>query len=132
MMTSAARPRFAALRDLTAGGTASLADSFANLGSALADAGVDAVIEYQIGDGEPYQRFSIRVADGTSSVSGEALAGVQLRAIMAEQTWRQIASGAMAPADAFCDGLLRVQGDTSLGVTMLKHLAGTPGRIGIC
>jgi putative sterol carrier protein len=131
-VTTAARPQYAALRDLTAGGTASLLDSFTNLGSVLADAGVDAVIEYQIGDSEPYQIFSIQVAGGTSNVSGDALAGVQLRVIMAEQTWRQIASGATTPADAFLDGLMRVQGDTALGTTMLKHLAGTPGRIGIC
>lgn len=132
MTTSAARPRYAALKDLTAGGTAELASTFTNLASMLEDGGFDVAIEYRIGDGEHYQAYSVRVAGGKSAVSEGVLPDAQLRVFMAESTWRDIASGALSPAEAFCDGKVRVQGDTKLGVRMLKHLAGTPGRIGIC
>jgi putative sterol carrier protein len=129
---SAARPQYAALKDLTASGTADLASTFQNLASMLEDAGFDVAIEYQIGDGEQYQTFAVQVAGGKSTVSDAVLPDTGLRVFMSEQTWREIASGALSPADAFCDGKLRVQGDTKLGTRMLKHLAGTPGRIGIC
>jgi putative sterol carrier protein len=132
MTTSTQRPQFAALKDLTAGDTADLAKTFQNLASMLEDAGFDVAIEYQIGDGEHYQAFSVRVSEGKSAVSDAVLADARLRVFMSEQTWREMASGTLAPADAFCDGKLRVQGDTKLGVMMLKHLAGTPGQIGIC
>jgi putative sterol carrier protein len=132
MTMSAARPQYAALKDLTGDGTAALADTFKNLASMLEDAGFDVAVEYQIGDGEQYQTFSVRVAGGTSAVSAEALPDPRLRVFMSEQTWREMASGTLSPADAFCDGRVRVQGDTSLGARMLKHLAGTPGQIGIC
>lgn len=129
---SVARPQYAALKDLTASGTADLASTFNNLASMLEDGGFDVAIEYQIGDGEHYRAYSVRVAEGKSVVSEGALPEARLRVFMAESTWRDIASGVLSPADAFCDGKVRVQGDTKLGVRMLKHLAGTPGQIGIC
>lgn len=132
MTMSTARPQYAALKDLTAGGTADLASTFQNLASTLEDAGFDVAIEYRIGDGEQYQSFAVQVAGGKSTVSDAVRPDTGLRVFMSEQTWREIASGALSPADAFCDGKLRVQGDTTLGTRMLKHLAGTPGRIGIC
>lgn len=132
MTTNTARPQFAALKDLTHGGRADLAGTFKNLASMLEDAGFDIAIEYHIGPGDKYRRFSVRVADGKSRVTSDATPEPHLRIFMSEETWREIASGALAPADAFLDGRVRVQGDTSAGTRMLKHLAGTPGRIGIC
>jgi putative sterol carrier protein len=126
------RPQYAALKDLTEGGTADLGGTFQNMASMLAEAGFDGAIEYQIGDEAGYRTFAIRVAGGVPAVGTVTMPDAQLRMFMAEQTWRQIASGTITPADAFCDGLVRVQGDTAVGTALLKHLAGTPGRIGIC
>lgn len=124
--------RFAALKDLTRGGQADLAGSFHNLGSTLADAGFDVVIEYQIGEPGEYRTFGVRVADGTSTVTESGVADAQLRVAMSEQTWSDMASGGVSPADAFLNGQLRVIGDTAVGARMMKHLAGTPGRHSIC
>ncbi len=132
MTMNAARPRFAALKDLTHGGRADLAGTFKNLASMLEDAGFDIAIEYHIGPGDRYRKFSVRVADGKSTVTSDATPDPHLRIFMSEETWNEIASGSLAPADAFLGGRMRVQGDTSVGVRMLKHLAGAPGRIGIC
>jgi putative sterol carrier protein len=126
------RRQYAALKDLTDSGKADLAATFANLASMLEDAGFDVTIEYHIGDDEGYRTFSVLVASGQSRVTAEAAAGAHLRIFMSEQTWADIASGAISPADAFIGGRVRVQGDTSAGTRILKHLAGTPGRIGIC
>ena len=126
------RRQYAALKDLTDGGKADLAATFANLASMLEDAGFDVTIEYHIGDDEGYRTFSVLVASGQSRVAAEAAAEAHLRIFMSEQTWTEIASGAISPADAFIAGRVRVQGDTSAGTRILKHLAGTPGRIGIC
>ncbi len=123
---------YAALKDMTEGGNADLAKSFQNLASELESAGFDVLIEYHIGDGKTYRTFFVRSGNGTSEIRTESVPEAQLRVFMAEETWHEIASGAVSPADAFCDGKMRVIGDTDLGVRMLKHLAGTPGRIGIC
>jgi putative sterol carrier protein len=124
--------RFASLKDLTLGGQADLAGTFHNLGSTLADAGFDVVIEYQIGEPGEYRTFCVRVADGTSTITESGAADAQLRVAMSEQTWKEMASGGVSPADAFLNGQLRVIGDTVVGAMMMKHLAGTPGRHSIC
>jgi len=131
-VTKSGRRVYSSLKDLTDGGQADLAKTFQNLASLLEDAGFDVAIEYQIGDGTTYRTFVVRAANGTSAVHAESAPDARLRVFMAEATWNEIASGATSPADAFCDGRMRVIGDTDLGVRMLKHLAGTPGRIGIC
>lgn len=132
IVTQSGRPLYASLTDLTEGGNADLAKTFQNLASQLEDAGFDVAIEYQIGHGKTYRTFFVQAANGTSAVRNESAPETRLRVFMAEETWREIASGAVSPADAFCDGRMRVIGDTDLGVRMLKHLAGTSGRIGIC
>jgi putative sterol carrier protein len=131
-VTHSGRPLYASLADLTEGGNADLAATFQNLASRLESADFDVAIEYQIGDGKNYRTFFVHAANGRSAVRAEAAPEAALRIFMAEETWREIASGAISPADAFCDGRVRVIGDTDLGVAMLKHLAGTSGRIGIC
>ncbi len=132
MTMDPARPQFAALKDLTHGGKADLAGTFKNLASMLEDAGFDIAIEYHIGPGDQYRTFSVRVADGKSTVTSDAMPAPHLRIVMSEETWNEIASGSLAPADAFFGGRMRVQGDTSAGTRVLRHLAGTPGRIEIC
>jgi putative sterol carrier protein len=131
-VTRSSRPQFASMKDLTQGGKADLAATFQNLASLLEDAGFDVAIEYQVGSGETYRTFLVRVADGVSAVTAESSPDAPLRIIMSEETWSEMASGTLSPADAFCDGRLRVLGDTALGARIMKHLAGTPGRIGIC
>jgi putative sterol carrier protein len=127
-----AMPQYASLKDLTDGGKADVPGSFANLATMLEDAGFDVTIEYHIGDDAGYRTFSVYVANGQSRVAAETAADAHLRVFMSEQTWTEMARGAISPADAFLGGRLRVQGDTRVGTRVLKHLAGTSGRIGIC
>jgi putative sterol carrier protein len=127
-----AMQQYASLKDLTEGGKADVSGSFANLAAMLEDAGFDVTIEYHIGDDAGYRTFSVHVANAQSRVAAETAADAHLRVFMSEQTWTEMARGALSPADAFLAGRVRVQGDTRVGTRILKHLAGTSGRIGIC
>ena len=126
------RPEFACFKDLAAGGTADLAATFRNMASLLEDAGFDVVMEFHIRSGQTFQTFSLRVVDGTSSAVAEPAADAHIELVTAEETWNEIAAGRLSPLDAFGDGKLRLRGDMGLGSRVLKHLAGTPGRVEIC
>jgi putative sterol carrier protein len=125
-------PQYVSLKDLTNDGKADVPGTFANLATMLEDAGFDVTIEYQIGDDAGYRTFSVHVTNGQSRVVAEAAADAHLRVFMSEQTWTEMARGAISPTEAFLAGRLRVQGDTRVGTRIVKHLAGTSGRIGIC
>jgi putative sterol carrier protein len=131
-LTRSGTARFAALKDLTQGGQGDLAATFRNLAAMLEDAGFDVDIEYRIDRGGTCSTFSVRVTGGAGTVVADSSLAAALRVIVSEEAWTEIASGAVTPADAFLDGKMRVIGDTDLGIRMLRHLAGTPGRIGIC
>jgi putative sterol carrier protein len=127
------RPEFARFKDLTDGGRADLAATFRNMASLLEDAGFDVVIEFHVrGAGRGFQTFSLRVADSTSSSAAQPADDAHIGLVTTEETWNEIAAGRLSPLDAFGDGKLRLSGDTRLGSRVLKHLAGTPGRVEIC
>ena len=126
-------PQYVSLKDLTDDGKADVPGSFANLATMLEDAGFDVTIEYHIGDDDAgYRTFSVHVTNGQSRVAAEAAADAHLRVFMSEQTWTEMARGAISPTEALLAGRLRVQGDTRVGTRIVKHLAGTSGRIGMC
>jgi putative sterol carrier protein len=126
------RPEFARFKDLTADSTADLAATFRNMALLLEDAGFDVVMEFHIRRGQTFQKFSLRVVDGTSTAGAEPAADAHIGLVTTEETWNEIAAGRLSPLDAFGDGKLRLRGDTGLGSRVLKHLAGTPGRVEIC
>jgi putative sterol carrier protein len=126
------RPEFARFKDLTAGGSADLPTTFRNMASLLEDAGFDVVMEFQIRQGKTFQPFSLRVENGASSAGPGPADDAHITLVTTEETWNEIAAGRLSPLDAFGDGQLRLRGDTGLGSRVLKHLAGTPGRVEIC
>lgn len=129
--TSATRD-FARFKDLTGGGAAGLPETFGTMASLLEDASFDVVMEFQIRRGRDFEPYSVRVADGTATAGPGAAEDAHLTLITTEETWTEIAAGRLSPLDAFGDGQLRLRGDTGLGSRVLKHLAGTPGRVEIC
>lgn len=130
--TQPSAQEFARLQDLTDGGNADLPASFANMAALLENAGFDVRIEFHILVDQSFRQFSLRVAGGKSSAAGGSSPDPDLHVITSQETWHEIARGGLAPLDAFGAGRLRLRGDTRLGVQVLKHLAGTPGRVEIC
>jgi putative sterol carrier protein len=126
------RPAFARFKDLTDRGAADLPATFRNMAALLEDAGFDVVIEFHIRSGKAFHTYSLRVEDAKSSSAAEPASDAHVTILTAEETWTEIAAGRLSPLDAFGDGKLRLRGDTGLGSRVLKHLAGTPGRIEIC
>ena len=55
-----------------------------------------------------------------------------LELIMAPETWWEVASGRLAPHEAFSSGRMRVRGDTDLAQDVLKHAAASPGPTHLC
>ena len=126
------RPAFARIKDLTDGGAADLEAMFRTLASSLENAGFDVVIEFRIRRGEMFHTYSVKVEKRESSSGAMPAAKPHLIVTTAEETWHEIAAGRLSPLDAFGDGKLRLSGDTAKGSRVLKHLAGTPGRVEIC
>jgi putative sterol carrier protein len=126
------RPVFARFKDLTDGGAADLPATFQTMASLLEDAGFDVVIEFHIRRGDVFHTYSLRVEEAKSSSTAEPASDAHVTILTAEETWAEIAAGRLSPLDAFGDGLLRLRGDMVLGSRVLKHLAGTPGRVEIC
>lgn len=124
---------FARLKDLTAGTQGDVEGMFQNMGKLLESSGLEAVVRFEISAGKVTQVYAVHVSKGSSSVARpSAPAPAHLEILLEEGTWRDIASGALAPLQALANGMMRVRGDTRLGVRLIHHLAGTPGRIDIC
>jgi hypothetical protein len=135
MTTTKSKPApqlFARLKDLIAG-TKDVEGMFRNMGSLLESSGLDAVMRFEVSTGKTKNVYALHVNKGSSSVarpSGPAHAHLEL--LLEESTWRDIAGGTLAPLQALANGKMRVRGDMRLGVRIMHHLAGTPGRIDIC
>jgi len=88
-------------------------------------------IHFRILDGKSVREFSVRLGKARGG-AGKERADDKMEATTTLDTWMQIASGALAPLDAFGMGLLRVRGNYRLGAQVMKHLAADDGLTDIC
>ena len=80
---------------------------------------------------EHLHRGTILVRDGNAQRAGDA-DPVDVEVITTPETWLAIASGELAPLDAFTGGKMRVRGDYQLARRVMAHLAAGPGRTDFC
>jgi putative sterol carrier protein len=79
--------------------------------------------------------FSVNLGGAKAAkarVGAKAAAKSTVEVITTSQTWSEIASGRMAPHDAFLGGHMRVRGSVGLAQRLLKHLAGDEGSTFLC
>jgi putative sterol carrier protein len=68
-----------------------------------------------------------------TSTSSERADDFDVEIITTPETWWEIATGKLAPHDAFLTGRMRVRGDTSMAQNGLKQAAASPeGRTHFC
>jgi putative sterol carrier protein len=72
------------------------------------------------------------VAIGTKSKRSAKAAKPTVEVITTPEIWKEIASGRLAPHDAFLEGRMRVRGDVRVAQRMVKHLAGAEGLTSVC
>ena len=77
------------------------------------------------------QHGTISVRDGNAQRAAES-DSADIEVITSPETWLAIASGELAPLDAFIGGKMRVRGDYKLARLAMLHLAAGPGRTDFC
>jgi hypothetical protein len=122
---------FVKLKPLVGVAAAEIDASFDGLTGGLQGAAFPCTVRVTLLSGEQEQHGTISVRDGNAqrAVEGDA---VDIEVITSPETWLAIASGQLAPLDAFTGGKMRVRGDYKLARRIMLHLAAGPGRTDFC
>lgn len=125
---------FVRLRPLVGVAAGEAEASFDALATGLRDATFGCTIRVTLLSGpndEHEHHGTVSVRDGSAQRAGDA-DPVDVEVITAPETWLAIASGQMAPLDAFISGKMRVRGDYRLARRVMLHLAAGSGRTDFC
>lgn len=125
--------RFATLKNLTSAGN-SPEQTLTRLAELLAPSKIKGTLQLRLlREGKMEGSSVSSVAIGAAKTKGGAKAAKPtVEVITTPETWSEIASGRLAPHDAFLGGRMRVRGDASAAQRMLKHLAGSEGLTSVC
>jgi putative sterol carrier protein len=121
----------AKLKDLT-GGSTDVAPTFDAMANLLSSLGQQASVQFRLEGDEPTRTFVVKITKAGASVGQRAVAKPTLEIVTKHATWREIASGALSPLEAFARRRMRVIGSTQLGLKLLRHLRGSGGRNDLC
>jgi SCP-2 sterol transfer family len=127
--------RFAVLKDLTKSGQASPAETLDRLSQLLEPSKIHGTLQLQIlegGSAKKSSAFSVTFGTAKTKSSPKATLKRTVELITTPETWMEIASGRLAPHDAYLGGRLRVRGSAFLAQSMLKHAAGSDGVTLLC
>jgi putative sterol carrier protein len=126
--------RFATIKDLTRGGKASAAETAKNLGEQLAAVKAKGTLRLSLLEGgKAANTTSYDVPLGGAKAKGtKSPVKPTIELITTPETWMEIASGRLAPHDAFFGGRMRVRGKAFTAQHMLKYIAGSEGRTFLC
>jgi putative sterol carrier protein len=130
--------RFAVMKDLTKGSRTSAAEITKKLGEELASAKARGTLRLRLLEGGDLAKASVfdialagaKGAKGKSGAKAPGKATVEL--ITTPETWGEIASGQLAPHDAFLGGRMRVRGNVFTAQRLFKHVAGSEGLTFMC
>jgi putative sterol carrier protein len=126
---------FAVIKDLTGSGRKDVPKTFERLAELLGASGIRGSLQVQVLEdeaGEKKSYVNVKLGAGQQKTSTRALSKPGVELITRPETWMAIASGRLAPIEAFLQGNMRIRGNTSLALKMLKHVAGSPGRTYLC
>jgi putative sterol carrier protein len=121
-----AASRFATIQNLTSPGERDVTKALHRLGELLAPSQLHASFQLQLvhdalGEQTSFTRLSL--AGGKATISPERVDNPDVEIITTPETWWEIATGKLAPHDAFFSGRMRVRGDTRVAQKMLKAVA---------
>ncbi len=130
--------RFAVLKDLRSKGQASPEETIKRMGELLSKSNIKGTFHLRIVDGGSVADAPVFSVNLGGAKAAKAKAGAKaatkstVEVITTSATWSEIASGRLAPHDAFLGGRMRVRGNAGLAQRMLKHLAGDEGSTFLC
>ncbi len=131
--TATTQLRFALLKNLTSAGT-SPEQTLAELAQLLTPSKMKGTFQLRLlreGKMEGSSVSSVALGAAKAKPSAKA-AKPTVEVITTHEIWREIASGHLAPHDAFLGGRMRFRGDAGVAQKMLKHLAGSEGLTSVC
>lgn len=101
---------------LTAAGGGDLDATFNRLADVLGGSPADATVTFSLVPGDdldtdPARAWTLRLGADRTTVSAQRDARPDLEVVLAEETWWQLAEGALAPLEAFGRGRMLVIGD---------------------
>src|SRR5229473_188591 len=120
---------FAVLPDLTAPGPRDVLKTIDRLGELLAPSQRHATIQLRllhdaVGDQTSCVRLTLDA--GKASPSPEPIDNPDIELITTPEVWWEMATGKLAPHDAFLGGRMRVRGDTRVAQDILKEVTASP------
>jgi putative sterol carrier protein len=122
---------FAAMQNLAPSGERDVTKALHRLGELLAPSQLHATFQLQLvhdAVGEQTSSVRLMLADGKATISSERVDNPDVEIITTPETWWEIATGKLAPHDAFFSGRMRVRGDTRMAQNMLKVVASPEGE----
>jgi putative sterol carrier protein len=127
---------FAVLLDLTAPGPRDVLKTFDRLGDLLAPSQRRSTVQLRLvhdATGDQTSCVRLTLDAGKATTSSEPLDNPDVELITTPEVWWEIATGKLAPHDAFLGGRMRVRGNTRVAQDMLKLVAASPdGRTHLC
>jgi putative sterol carrier protein len=129
--TETRQRQFARLKRLVEPGEEDIEKAFARLSDLLKATGEQAEVQVDIVGARRTDRWTVSLEPRAAAASERAARHPDLRVLVAQGTWQQIAEGDVSPLDAFLSGRLRLRGDAELAKRLLKR-AGGAGETDVC
>ena len=128
--------RFAMIKDLTAPGPRDIAKTIDRLGELLAPSQRRATFQLRLVHdtaGDQTSCVKLVLDAGKATTSSEPVDNPDVEIITTPDTWWEMATGRLAPHEAFLGGRMRLRGDARRAQDMLKQVAASPeGRTHLC
>jgi putative sterol carrier protein len=124
--------RFATLKPLTRRHREDVGDALREMASLASKSAERGRIQLRLVRGEQSSVWTIELGGRAGKVTERASGKPNLELVTRDETWAQIAEGALSPLEAFLTGNLRIRGDAELGKRLVRHLAGDDGETEVC
>ena len=108
--------------DTLEGKRSNLGASFKRMAEALAKTRHAGTIQFTIQDGRSTRRWCLTMSPDGSNVSESRVEKPDLEILTDAESWAEIASGDIAPLEAFGQGRVRVRGDIELARVLVKRM----------
>jgi putative sterol carrier protein len=121
---------FPVVQDLSAPGPRDLARTVDRLGELLSSSQIRATFQLRfVHDTAGDQTSCLRLVldAGKATTSSEPVENPDVEIITTPDTWWEIATGKLAPHDAFRSGRMRLRGSRRIALSMLNRVAASPG-----
>ncbi|HEU4456564.1 MAG TPA: SCP2 sterol-binding domain-containing protein [Longimicrobium sp.] len=96
--------------------------SFEQIARALGKSKRTGSIQVSVGEGRKTRRYGLAMTPGACEVTGEAIESPDLEIITDAKTWADIASGRVAPLEAFGSGKVRVLGSIEMARVLARRV----------